>query len=85
MVFYLLVLVGCDCGELGLWEGETVHSFGRQRLDLRQVHPRVVLDDVNPWFVFVHGLQDDLDQRHGGVNRESEASVKQSVLSYKSC
>lgn len=34
MLLYLLVLVGCDCGEFGLWEGEAVHSLGRQRLNL---------------------------------------------------
>ena len=61
---YLLVLVGCDCGEFGLWEGEAVNPLGRQRVDLQQVHPRVMLDDVHTWLVFVHGLKDYL-QREG--------------------
>lgn len=60
--FYLLILIGCDCGELSLWEGEAVHSFSRQRLDLRQVHPRVVLDDVHTGLVFMHRLKDYLDE-----------------------
>lgn len=55
-MLYLLVLVGRDCGEFGLWEGEAVHSLGRERLNLQQVHPRVVLDDVHTWLVFMHGL-----------------------------
>lgn len=66
---YLLVLVGRDCGELRLREGERVHPFSRQRLDLRQVEPRVVPDDVNARFVLVHGLQDDLGRETGGVNK----------------
>lgn len=57
---YLLVLVGCDCGELCFWEGEAVHSVSRQRLDLRQVHARVVFDDVHTWLVFMHRLKNDL-------------------------
>lgn len=59
-VSYLLILVGCDCGELSFWEGEAVHSFSRQRLDLWQVHPRVVPDDVHPWLVFMHRLKNYL-------------------------
>lgn len=37
-----------------------MHPFSRQRADLRQVHPRVVPDDVHTWFVLVHRLQNDL-------------------------
>lgn len=59
--FYLLILIGCDCGELRLRKGEAVHSFSGQRLDLRQIHPRVVLDDVHAGLVFVHRLKDYLD------------------------
>lgn len=51
---YLLVLIGCDRGELRLWEGEAVNSFSRQGLDLGQVQSGVVTDDVNPRLVFVH-------------------------------
>lgn len=58
---YLLVLVGGHCGELGLQEGEAVHAFGRQGPDLRQVHPRVVPDDVHTRLVLMHRLQDDLE------------------------
>lgn len=57
---YLLVLIGCDCGELRLREGEAVDAVGRQRLDLGEVHARVVMDDVNSWFVFMHRLEDNL-------------------------
>lgn len=60
--FYLLVLIGCDCGELSFWEGEAVHSFSRQRLDLRQIQTRVVPDDVHTRFVFMHRLKDDLNK-----------------------
>lgn len=59
---YLLILIGCDCGELRFWEGEAVHSLSRQRLDLGQVHPRVVPDDVHTWLVFMHRLEDNLDE-----------------------
>lgn len=59
---HLLVLVGCDCGELGLREGEAVYALSRQRLDLGQIQPRVVADDVNPGLVLVHRLQDDLEE-----------------------
>ena len=62
IVCYLLILIGCDGGELCLWEGEAVHSFSRQRPDLGQVNPRVVLDDVHTWLVFMHRLQDYLDE-----------------------
>lgn len=43
-----------------------MHPFSRQRLDLRQVEPRVVPDNVHAWFVLVHGLQDDLGQEMEG-------------------
>lgn len=59
--FYLLILIGCDCGELRLRKGEAVHSISWQRLDLHQIHPWVVLDDVYAGLVFVHGLKDYLD------------------------
>lgn len=55
-----MILIRCDGGELGLWEGEAEDSVSGQRLDVRQVHARVVLDDVNTGFVFVHGLEDNL-------------------------
>ena len=57
---YLLILIGCDGGELGLGEGKAVHPFSWQRLDLRQVHPRVVPDDVHTWLVLMHRLKNDL-------------------------
>lgn len=59
---YLLILIGCDCGELRFWKGEAVYSLSRQGLDLRQVHTRVVSDDVHTWLVFMHRLQNDLYQ-----------------------
>ena len=59
---YLLILIGCDGGELSFWEGEAVHSVSRQRLDLRQVHPRVVPDDVHSWLVLMHRLKNNLCQ-----------------------
>lgn len=68
---YLLVLVGRDCGELRLREREGVHPLSRQRLDLGQVEPRVVADDVHARFVLVHGLQDDLGQKNDVANKSS--------------
>lgn len=59
-----MVLVGCDCSEFSLWKGEAVHPLSRQRVDLRQVHARVMLDDVHSWLVFMHGLKNYL-QRTG--------------------
>lgn len=58
---YLLILIGCDGGELGFWEGEAEHALGRQRLDLGQVHARVMLDDVHARLVLVHRLKNNLD------------------------
>lgn len=68
---YLLVLVGCDCGKLRLGERESLYSVGRQRLDLRQVEPRVMPDDVNTRFVLMHRLQDDLGREIDGVKKVS--------------
>lgn len=39
-----------------------MHSVSRQRLDLRQVHARVVFDDVDTWLVFMHRLKNDLHE-----------------------
>lgn len=64
---YLLVLVGCDCSEFSLWEGEAVHPLGRQRVDLRQVHPWVMLDDVHSRLVFMHWLKDYLQRARDKV------------------
>lgn len=79
---YLLVLVGSDCGEFGLWEGEAVHPLGRQRVDLQKVHPRVMLDDVHTWLVFMHGLKDYLQR---GGDDVSNITTKSALLNRRGC
>lgn len=60
IVQYLLILVSRDGRELGFRERETMHTFGGQRLDLREVNSGVMLDDVDPRLVLVHRLQNYL-------------------------
>ncbi len=63
----LLVLVGCDGGELSLREGEGVDAVCRQRhQSLCQAFRSTVLNNVNAWPVLVHGLQDYLNSNHIG-------------------
>lgn len=61
----LLVLVGCDCHELGL--GEDVGPEGAAG-QLEQV---VGLDDVQSGLVPVHGVQDALQVGGGQTSRGS--------------
>lgn len=77
-----MVLVGCDCGEFGLWEGDAVHPLGRQRVDLRQVHPWVMLDDVHTWLVFMHGLKDYLQS---GGDDVLNITTKSALLNRRGC
>ena len=51
---YLGVLIGCDGGEVGLWEGHGVVGAPADREDA------VRLDHVESGEVSVHGVQDDL-------------------------
>lgn len=57
-VTYQLVLIGCDSGEDGLHKHEGAELL---RLEVEQRGCVVLLlDDVDPWLVLVHGVQDYL-------------------------
>lgn len=70
-VTYQLVLIGRDSGEDGLHKNEGAELL---RLEVEQ-RGRVVLllDDVDPWLVLVHGVQDYL-RRHDDNHRWGEFS-----------
>lgn len=58
----LLVLVGCDRGEDGLWEAERLYSFpSRNRFGWRELAAEVFPDHVDAGLIFVHRVQDDLE------------------------
>ncbi len=61
-VMDLLVLVGCDRGEDGLWEAERLYSFpSRNRFGWRELTAEVFPDHVDAGLIFVHRVQDDLE------------------------
>lgn len=65
-----LVLIGRDGGEDGLHEHEGAELLG---LEVEQ-RGRVVLllDDVDPGLVLVHGVQDDLQSPDSDVRRQNK-------------
>lgn len=68
-VTYQLVLIGCDSGEDRLHKHEGPELL---RLEVEQ-RGRVVLllDDVDPWLVLVHGVQDYL-KNHNPQHQHGE-------------
>jgi len=58
----LLVLVGCDRSEDGLWEAERLYSFPcRNRFGWRKLAAEVFSDHVDTGLILVHRVQDDLE------------------------
>lgn len=58
---YLLVLIGGDGGEHGLWEGEGARALPHwDGSDGGELLAALLADDVDAGLVLVHGVQDDL-------------------------
>lgn len=58
----LLVLVGCDRSEDGLWEAERLYSFPcRNRFGWRKLAAEVFSDHVDTGLILVHRVKDDLE------------------------
>ena len=55
--FYLVVLVGCDCDELGLREDAGFKGAVGKLLDVIRLH------HVKPRLIFVHGIENRLQKK----------------------
>lgn len=65
----LLVLVGCDRSEHGLWEAERLYSFScRNRFSWRKLAAEVFPDHVDTGLILVHRVQDDLEIKSYIIN-----------------
>ena len=54
---YLVVLVGCDCDELGLREEAGFKGAVGKLLDVIRLH------NVKPWLIFVHRIENRLQKK----------------------
>ena len=73
-----MVLVGGDRGELGLGEDEGLEVFGGGGV----LAGGVDVDDVKPWLVAVHRVQDHLENRVRKVGNGDELNGNVSYLSF---
>lgn len=65
----LLVLVGCDRSEDGLWEAERLYSFPcRNRFGWRKLAAEVFSDHVDTGLILVHRVKDDLEIKSYIIN-----------------
>lgn len=72
---YLWVLIGSHCGEGRLWEGESLKWAPADSVRT------VCLDDVKPWVIAMHGVQDDLMREKGKMSKMySEVKCKRNII-----